>query len=138
MRIDRKLFDFSPSGFLSSFLQSQKYKFLLTGATCADAHNPCNPNKCHPSSRCQVLPEGGYKCECPMGREGKHCEKGTVLYHSKNTVNERIDSSKDWSNCYFSVVISVLILVRIDWSDLDICCRIIVEKKKRAEVMVGW
>ncbi|KAL1249983.1 hypothetical protein QQF64_020988, partial [Cirrhinus molitorella] len=43
--------------------------------TCADAHNPCDPNKCHPSSRCQVLPEGGYKCECPMGREGKHCEK---------------------------------------------------------------
>uniref|UniRef100_A0A673LK35 Agrin n=1 Tax=Sinocyclocheilus rhinocerous TaxID=307959 RepID=A0A673LK35_9TELE len=49
----------------------------VNGPTCADAHNPCDPNKCHPSSRCQVLPEGGYKCECPMGREGKHCEKGT-------------------------------------------------------------
>uniref|UniRef100_A0A672LT86 Agrin n=1 Tax=Sinocyclocheilus grahami TaxID=75366 RepID=A0A672LT86_SINGR len=66
-------------------IRPQKYKFLLTGPTCADAHNPCDPNKCHPSSRCQVLPEGGYKCECPMGREGKHCEKGTVLHHSKNT-----------------------------------------------------
>uniref|UniRef100_A0A672LRZ6 Agrin n=1 Tax=Sinocyclocheilus grahami TaxID=75366 RepID=A0A672LRZ6_SINGR len=54
----------------------------VNGPTCADAHNPCDPNKCHPSSRCQVLPEGGYKCECPMGREGKHCEKGTVLHHS--------------------------------------------------------
>uniref|UniRef100_A0A671PNW6 Agrin n=1 Tax=Sinocyclocheilus anshuiensis TaxID=1608454 RepID=A0A671PNW6_9TELE len=53
----------------------------VNGPTCADAHNPCDPNKCHPSSRCQVLPEGGYKCECPMGREGKHCEKGTVLHH---------------------------------------------------------
>ncbi|XP_071370679.1 agrin-like, partial [Centroberyx affinis] len=43
--------------------------------TCADVHDPCEPNRCHPSSQCQVLPEGGYKCECPMGREGKHCEK---------------------------------------------------------------
>uniref|UniRef100_A0A9J7ZRU0 Agrin n=1 Tax=Cyprinus carpio carpio TaxID=630221 RepID=A0A9J7ZRU0_CYPCA len=64
----------------------------VNGPTCADAHNPCDPNKCHPSSRCQVLPEGGYKCECPMGREGKHCEKGTVLHHSKNTVNELLIS----------------------------------------------
>uniref|UniRef100_A0A8C8EQQ4 Agrin n=1 Tax=Oncorhynchus tshawytscha TaxID=74940 RepID=A0A8C8EQQ4_ONCTS len=46
--------------------------------TCADTHNPCEPNRCHPSSQCQVQPEGGYKCECPMGREGLHCEQGTV------------------------------------------------------------
>ncbi|MGH0121147.1 UNVERIFIED_CONTAM: hypothetical protein FKN15_046392 [Acipenser sinensis] len=45
------------------------------GPTCADEHNPCDPNKCHSSATCLVLPEGGYKCECPMGREGKHCEK---------------------------------------------------------------
>uniref|UniRef100_A0AAQ6ALU0 Agrin n=1 Tax=Amphiprion ocellaris TaxID=80972 RepID=A0AAQ6ALU0_AMPOC len=38
--------------------------------TCADVHDPCEPNRCHPSSQCQALPEGGYKCECPMGREG--------------------------------------------------------------------
>lgn len=48
------------------------------GPTCADVHDPCDPNRCHPSSQCQALPEGGYKCECPMGREGKHCEKGNL------------------------------------------------------------
>ncbi|CDQ81119.1 unnamed protein product [Oncorhynchus mykiss] len=46
-----------------------------SGPTCADTHNPCEPNRCHPSSQCQVQPEGGYKCECPMGREGLHCEQ---------------------------------------------------------------
>ncbi len=71
-----------------------------------------------------------------MGREGKHCEKGTVLHHSKNTVNESIDSPKDWNNCYISVAISVLILVRIDWSDLEIGCRII--KGEKGWVALWW
>lgn len=57
--------------------------FVCVGPTCADVHDPCEPNRCHPSSQCQALPEGGYKCECPMGREGKHCEKGKP---SKNPI----------------------------------------------------
>uniref|UniRef100_A0A7N6B1A6 Agrin n=1 Tax=Anabas testudineus TaxID=64144 RepID=A0A7N6B1A6_ANATE len=60
------------------YLSFSHYGFVCVvciGPTCADVHDPCEPNRCHPSSQCQALPEGGYKCECPMGREGKHCEK---------------------------------------------------------------
>uniref|UniRef100_A0A670Z176 Agrin n=1 Tax=Pseudonaja textilis TaxID=8673 RepID=A0A670Z176_PSETE len=42
--------------------------------TCADERNPCDPNPCHLSATCLVLPEGGSKCECPMGRGGEFCE----------------------------------------------------------------
>ncbi|KAG8002880.1 Agrin [Nibea albiflora] len=61
---------------LLSFSHSRRWPRNM-GPTCADVHDPCEPNRCHPSSQCQALPEGGYKCECPMGREGKHCEKVT-------------------------------------------------------------
>lgn len=59
------------------------------GPTCADVHDPCEPNRCHPSSQCQVLPEGGYKCECPMGREGKHCDKGNAIKNDVVTSSPR-------------------------------------------------
>lgn len=52
---------------------------VCPGPICADVHDPCKPNRCHPSSQCQVLPEGGYKCECPMGREGRHCDQGNAI-----------------------------------------------------------
>lgn len=61
------------------FLSMNLHLCVPPGPTCADVHDPCEPNRCHPSSECQALPEGGYKCECPMGREGTHCEKGNVI-----------------------------------------------------------
>lgn len=79
------------------------------GPTCADVHDPCEPSRCHPSSQCQALPEGGYKCECPMGREGKHCEKGKL---SKNGVMPSLHALIVFSHSSKSA--SVLV-----WSQLE-------------------
>uniref|UniRef100_A0A6I8NI21 Agrin n=1 Tax=Ornithorhynchus anatinus TaxID=9258 RepID=A0A6I8NI21_ORNAN len=41
------------------------------GPTCADERDPCQPSPCHGAATCLVLPDGGAKCKCPMGREGE-------------------------------------------------------------------
>lgn len=49
---------------------------LALGLTCASEKNPCQPNPCHGAAPCRVLPEGGPKCECPLGRGGALCQTG--------------------------------------------------------------
>uniref|UniRef100_A0A6I8PQH2 Agrin n=1 Tax=Ornithorhynchus anatinus TaxID=9258 RepID=A0A6I8PQH2_ORNAN len=44
------------------------------GPTCADERDPCQPSPCHGAATCLVLPDGGAKCKCPMGREGEFCQ----------------------------------------------------------------
>ncbi|KAJ7306392.1 hypothetical protein JRQ81_009738 [Phrynocephalus forsythii] len=52
---------------------------LCQGRPVRTRGTPATPNPCHISATCLVLPEGGAKCECPMGREGEFCESVTEM-----------------------------------------------------------
>lgn len=106
------------------------------GPTCADVHDPCEPNRCHPSSQCQVLPEGGYKCECPMGREGRHCDKGNVI---KNNV---VTSSPSHSEV-FLVCFAIFCVCFSSWdvtfsSILSLEGRSNTERERGGSAPSGW
>lgn len=53
------------------------------GPVCALRHNPCDTNRhnCSDGATCVPL-ETGYECDCPLGRAGKHCEKGNTHFPS--------------------------------------------------------
>jgi hypothetical protein len=43
------------------------------------ANGACATNRCQNNGACISLPIG-YKCKCPVGFEGKHCERGKLIY----------------------------------------------------------
>ncbi|XP_071945465.1 agrin-like isoform X3 [Antedon mediterranea] len=49
------------------------------GPLCGDIFvDPCEGNLCRSGSTCVTLPEGGYRCDCPIGLQGEKCEEEVV------------------------------------------------------------
>ncbi|XP_033113619.1 agrin-like [Anneissia japonica] len=49
------------------------------GPLCGDIFvDPCEGNMCRSGSTCIPLPEGSYRCDCPIGLQGEKCEEEVV------------------------------------------------------------